>query len=168
MALVVLDWIWIFNKGFKNVSNVYLIGAGFFSCIVIFVVMTVFPFIARFEITLKEAFKGSVIFSIIYFIKLILIVALEIITVIASIWYARWLPLLLLFGTTSAFYFLNVVLIKGFNRLEANMPKPEENEEGETASDEEKEESYTILRPDEHTLKGKIEAEKEKASGWML
>ena len=165
MVLVVLDWVWIFNKGFKNVSNIYLIGAGFFSCIVIFVVMTVFPFIARFEITLKEAFKGSVIFSILYFIKLILIVALEIITVIASIWYARWLPLLLLFGTTSAFYFLNVVLIKGFNRLEANMPKPEENEEGEIASDEEKEESYTVLRPDEHTLKGKIEAEKETVKG---
>ena len=165
MVLVALDWVWIFNKGFKNVGNVYLILAGFFSCIVIFVVMTIFPFIARFEITLKEAFKGAVIFSILNFIKLLLIVALEIITVIASIWYARWLPLLLLFGTTSAFYFLNVVLVKGFNRLEANMPKPEENEEGESAKEAAGEESYTVLRPDEHTLKGKFEAEKETVKG---
>ena len=165
MALVALDWLWIFNKGFKNVGNVYLILAAFFSCIVLFVIMTIFPFIARFEMTLKEAFKGAVIFSIIYFIKLLLIVALEIITVIACIWYARWLPLLLIFGTTSAFYFLNVVLVKGFNKLEANMPKPEENEETEGSESAEREESYTILKPDEHTLKGKFEAEKETVKG---
>lgn len=190
LVLLGVDWIWIYNKGFKNVNELYLIALGLLTLFVIFITITIFPFIARFDMTIKEAFKGAGIFSFLYFIKLLLIVGLEIITFIACIWYAHWLPAILLFGTTTAFYFMNLTLVKGFKKLEDKLAKEggsnkdvedafakddsEENaeeakEEKTDATDvkekEEKEESKLgdtiVLRPDEHTLKGKLEAEKE-------
>ena len=170
LALVVMDWFWVFNKGLSDVHTIYLIAIVVLSLMWIFVTITIFPFFARFEMTLLEAFKGSIIFSFLYFIKLFLIVALELMTFIACLWYGEWLPLILLFGTTTAFYFLNLTLIKGFKKLEAGVEKREaeeaekkkEEEEKEGAKeDSEEEEEPLILRPDEHTVSGKIQAEKE-------
>ena len=139
------------------------------TCFVVFITATIFPFIARFEMTVKEAYKGAGLFSFLYFIKLALIAALEIITIISCLWYASWLPAILLFGTTTSFYFMNLTLIKGFKKLEARVEKEEEDKAAEEKTEESEvsEEGDTklgdtlVIRPDEHTVKGKIEAEKE-------
>ena len=81
--------------------------------------------------TVKEAYKGAGLFSFLYFIKLALIAALEIITIISCLWYASWLPAILLFGTTTSFYFMNLTLIKGFKKLEARVEKEEEDKAAE-------------------------------------
>ena len=49
--------------------------------------------------------------------------ALEIATIVACIWYANWLPAILVFGTTTSFYFMTVVCVKSYNKMEANLPK---------------------------------------------
>ena len=168
LILLGIDWIWIYNKGFGNVNSFYLAGVALLTGLVVFTTATIFPFIARFELTIKEAFKGAILFSILYYIKLLLIAALEVITVLACIWYAEWLPAFGLFGTTTAFYFMNLTLIKGFSKLEKKLEKEEAEKEAEKAAMEEKaaeggeeEVESIVLRPDEHTLKGKIEAEKQ-------
>ena len=169
LILLGIDWIWIYNKGFGNVNAFYLAGVALLTGLVVFTTATIFPFIARFELTIKEAFKGAILFSILYYIKLLLIAALEVITVLACIWYAEWLPAFGLFGTTTAFYFMNLTLIKGFSKLEKKLEKEEAEKEAEKAAMEEKaaegaeeeEVESIVLRPDEHTLKGKIEAEKQ-------
>ena len=166
LAILGLDWYWIIGKGISNVNNIYLIAVSLITLLAIFSTMTIFPFIARFELKLKEAFKGAVLFSALYFIKLLLIVALEGMTLIASIWYGRWLPLILLFGTTTAFYFMNLTLIKGFKKLEAGIEKQEEEKKAEEEAEAAAEPGEMgIIRPDEHTLKGKLEAEKETIKG---
>lgn len=177
IILLGLDWLWIYNQGFNNVNGFYMAILGIFTCFVFFVTATIFPLIARFEMKTIEAFKGAGLFSFLYFIKLILIFALEIITVVASIWYTQWLPAILLFGTTTAFYFMNLTLVKGFKKLEDKVAKEESQkqaekvEETEGESDEEKPvvdsidenafDETLILRPDEHTIKGKFETEKK-------
>ena len=168
LVLLAVDWLWIYNKGFKNVHEIYLFALALLTCFVIFITATIFPFIARFDMTIKEAFKGAAIFSFLYYIKLLLILALEIITIIASIWYASWLPAILLFGTTTSFYFMNLTLVKGFKKLEAkiesetaNKAESEENGENKEENEESKLGDTIVLRPDEHTLKGKFEAEKQ-------
>lgn len=169
LILLGIDWLWIYNKGFGNVNEIYMVLLAVLTCFVVFITATIFPFIARFEMTVKEAFKGAGLFSFLYFIKLALIAALEVITIIASIWYASWLPAILLFGTTTSFYFMNLTLIKGFKKLEAKVEKEEEEKAAEEKAEESEaeEEGDTklgdtlVIRPDEHTVKGKIEAEKE-------
>ena len=178
IILLGLDWIWIYNRGFNNVNGFYMAVLGVLTCFVFFVTATIFPLIARFEMTTTEAFKGAGLFSFLYFIKLFLIFALEIITIIASIWYTQWLPAILLFGTTSAFYFMNLTLVKGFKKLEDKVEKEESQRQAEKSEEENESEAYEekivvdtidenasdetlILRPDEHTIKGRIEAEKK-------
>ncbi len=184
IAILIVDWIWIFNKGFLDVPLFYRIAIIVLSLLAVFVTMTIFPFFARYELTLREAFKGAILFSFLQFIKLFLIAAIEVITFIACLWYGQWLPVILLFGTTTAFYFLNLTMIKGFNKIEAGLEKKqaeedeeeidkENSEEGEAekadtvketqnaVSSSDENEEILILRPDEHTLKGKINAEKE-------
>ena len=162
LAVLGLDWYWIIAvKGISTVNNIYLIVVGLISLLAVFTTMTIFPFIARFKLTLKEAFKGAVIFSFLNFFKLILILALEVITVIACVWYARWLPLILGFGTTSALYYVNLAVIKGFKKLEDKVQKEEEEKKAEEEAENSEESEPLILRPDEHTLKGKFEAEKQ-------
>ena len=166
LVLLAVDWLWIYNKGFKNVHEIYLLALALLTCFVIFITATIFPFIARFDMTIKEAFKGAAIFSFLYYIKLLLIFALEIITFIASIWYTSWLPAILLFGTTTAFYFMNLTLIKGFKKLEARIDtesaeEKSEQAEGESEDEESKLGDTLVIRPDEHSIKGKFEAEKQ-------
>lgn len=166
LILIGADWLWIYTKGFNNVNDIYLVALGFVTCVAIMITMSIFPFIARFEMTVKEAFKGAGIFSFLYFFKLLPIVALEIITIIACIWYAQWLPAILLFGTTTAFYFMNLTMIKGFKKLEDKLEKEEEVKaaEEEKAAEDDSESQLgesIVLRPDEHTIKGKFEAEKQ-------
>ena len=169
LILLGIDWLWIYTKGFGNVNEIYMVLLALLTCFVIFITATIFPFIARFEMTIKEAFKGAGLFSFLYFIKLAFIFALEVITIVASVWYASWLPAILLFGTTTSFYFMNLTLIKGFKKLEAKVEKDEEEKavEEKAVDGEEAEEDDTklgdtlVIRPDEHTVKGKIEAEKQ-------
>lgn len=171
LLLLGLDWLWIFNKGFGNVNELFIIALGVMTCFVLFITATIFPFIARFEMSIKEAYKGAGLFSFLYFIKLAFIFALEIITIVASIWYASWLPAILLFGTTTSFYFMNLTLIKGFKKIEAKVENEEAQkavtEQNEDVKEENAEDSESalgdtlVLRPDEHTVKGKIESERQ-------
>ncbi|MBP5529965.1 MAG: YesL family protein [Lachnospiraceae bacterium] len=169
LVLLGLDWIWLYGKGFGNVNEIYIVGLAIITGFVLFITATIFPFIARFEMSIKEAYKGAGLFSFLYFIKLVLIAALEVITIIASIWYTAWLPAILLFGTTTAFYFMNLTLIKGFKKLEAKVEKEEAEKPAEVVSEEgEKEEEFEsslgetlVIKPDEHTVKGKLESEKQ-------
>lgn len=199
IAVIAIDWAWIMDKGLSNTSLIVKIGTGFVSLVVIFVTMTIFPFVARFKVTIKEAFKAAILFSYLKFFKLLLVVILEIITVVAALWYFNWLPAIAIFGFTSAFYFLTVILVKGFKKMEENVlnkeetaedkesddevediesdtskseeseSKTESNEENESIKDESvfQDKLYddnTVLRPDEHTFKGKFEAEKQTFS----
>ncbi len=138
IALLIGDFLWIKARGFENVSLSYKVVLGILSTIILFINMTVYPIVARFEITTKEALKGAMAFSLTHYIKLFLIVCLEVAMVIACIWYFRWLPLVYLFCSTSATYFMCRLLIKEFKKTEesfwqsANMAEEaEENKENQ-------------------------------------
>lgn len=119
-AICTVDWLWIAQKGFDNVSNYFLIGISVLSALVVFTIISVFGLLARFEMASKEAVKAAVMFSFLHCIRFALIIALEIGTVIACMWYFKWLPLIGLFGTTSAFYFVCVLFVKEFTKMEEN------------------------------------------------
>lgn len=131
LLAVGLDWLWIYNRGFANVASYYKLILGILSMFVIGMCMCVFPFIARFTVTLKDALKGAAILTFLHYIQFFLIALLEVGTVVASLWYAGWLIAIAIFGTTTAFYFNCILLVKEFKKTEEKL-----GEESKEASDE--------------------------------
>lgn len=127
-ALCVVDWYWIKGQG-DNISEYYVIAVGIFTVVILCVCMSVFPFIARFKVTVKEALKAAVILSFLQFLKFVPIAILEVGTFVAAIWYSRYFPWILLFGTCSAFYFNTIVCVKEFKKIEDRNAAGEAQEE---------------------------------------
>ena len=125
IALCILDWMWIRSKGLEFTSA-YVIAVLVLSLFVICMTMSIFPFIARFTVTTGQAFKAAFAYSFVNFIPLVLIAAVELGTVIASIWYARWLIAVAVFGTTTAFYFNTYLAVNKFRQTEESYFAAEE------------------------------------------
>ncbi len=118
IALIIVDWRWILYTGWAETALIYKIGIIAFSIFAFLMTITLFPTIARYEMKTTELFKAALIFVIIKFIPLILISALMIGSVIACLWYAQWFPLIYVFTSTTITYFLCIVFIKQFDKLE--------------------------------------------------
>lgn len=126
----VIDWYYIREKG-NDISHYYVAAVFVISVIVLCICMSVFPFIARFKVTVREAVKAAFILTFLQFYKFVPIALLEVGTVIAAIWYSRWFPMVLLFGTCTAFYFNTLVCVKAFRKIEEKMEPQAASEETE-------------------------------------
>ena len=118
MAIIGLDWQWIMYNGWTETPMIYRIGVIVFSVIALLMTITAFPTIARYEMKTTEVFKAAFIFIIIKFIPLALILIFIIGSVVACLWYAQWFPLIYVFCSTTITYFLCIVFIKQFDKLE--------------------------------------------------
>ena len=116
--LIIFDWRWITYNGWSNTEFVYKFFVIFFSFAVLLMTMAIFPTIARYDMKTSELFKAALIFIIIKFIPLVLIVLLIVGSFIACLWYAQWFPLVYVFTSTTITYFLSIVFIKQFDKLE--------------------------------------------------
>ena len=116
--LIIFNWRYIIYTGWSNIPFIYKFGIIVFSLFVALMTMTIFPTISRYEMKTAELFKASLIFVIIKFIPLVLICLLMVGSVIACIWYAQWFPLVYVFTSTTITYFLSLVFIKQFDKLE--------------------------------------------------
>lgn len=164
--VLAFDWVWIFSLGYGSVKPIFLILLAVASVYLTAFFLSVFPFIARYEVTLLEAIKAGALFAFLHYITITLTLAVEIGGIIASLWYAEWLPAILLFSTTTSFYFINCILVKGFMKMEKNLDPSlfEDNEDEDSGTEgveKDEKDEVTVLRPDEHTIKGKFNVEKE-------
>lgn len=134
--LLCMDWTWIIENGFLDVPAIYFAATVFVTTIVVFIIMTIFPIIARFKVTVKEAFKTSALFAMLYFYSLIPIIVLMFGAVFLCIKYIRMLPVVLVFSHVVIVFCLCLVLQRGFNKLEKQFGTDEEDHE-ESGSEEE-------------------------------
>jgi len=153
IVLIVIDWRWVILNGWSNTAFFYKFGVIFFTVIVWFITITIFPTIARYEMKTSELFKAALIFSIIKFIPLALISGLIIGSIVACIWYAQWFPLIYFFSTTTITYFLSLVFVKQFDKLEKVQAEKIEakkaaEESARAAAEEEALESDALLDED--------------------
>ena len=135
--LLFIDWNWIFQNGIGNVSPFYLMAAIITTLIVSFIIMTIFPIIARFQVTIREAFKASVLFSMVYFLGLLSVSIISVFSVYLCIKYMRFLPLVVVVSHVIIVFCLCLILVRGFSRLEEKYADPESSEEDEAESSEE-------------------------------
>ncbi len=166
--LVWLDWSWMIDTGFMNVPTVYFAAAVFITVILSFIVMTIFPIISRFKVTVVEAFKVSALFSMLYFFALVAINVLIFFSIYACIRWMRWLPLVLVISHTTIVFCLCVTLQRGFKKLEARFAtdedSPEAMEEMAKASVQPETEHTDIREIAEAKRKKQEEAKQKKAS----
>ncbi|MBR4404610.1 MAG: YesL family protein [Clostridiales bacterium] len=116
--LIIFDWRWITYNGWSNTEFIYKFGVIAFSVAVLLMTMAIFPTIARYDMKTSELFKAALIFVIIKFIPLVLIVLLIIVSAVACLWYMQWFPLVYVFTSTTITYFLSIIFIKQFDKLE--------------------------------------------------
>ena len=140
--LIVIDWRWIIQSGWGTTPFVYRFLVIFMSAFVWLITLSIFPLIARYEMKMMEYFKAALILSITKFIPLALVSLFILGSVVACIWYARWFPLLYAFCTLTSMYFLCLIYIKAFNRLE--MKQKESEEETQDGEDEAKTEEPEV------------------------
>ncbi len=148
ILLVWLDWSWMIDQGFDNVQPLYFGGAVFVTIIVSFIVLTIFPIISRFELTVHEAFKTAALFSMLYFFSLIAIVILIGASIYACIKYMQWLPAVLALSHISIVYCLCLIFVRGFKKLESKFVDPET---GEPIYPQEDEENKPVMDLEEKT-----------------
>ncbi len=142
-CLLIIDWNWIFDNGIGNVSPIYLMAAVITTMIVSFIIMTIFPIIARFQVTIKEAFKTAVLFSMVYFIGLLSVAIVAVFALYLCVKYARFLPVVITLGHVIVVFCLCLILMRGFKKLEEQYAEttPENDEEKEESDDTEEADS---------------------------
>ena len=118
IAVLAFDWSWVQQKGWAEVPFAYKFGIIVFTVLICLINMALFPTIARYKMKTTEVFKASLIFVIIRIFPLIGIALLIFGSVFASIWYAQWFPLIYAISSTAITYFLALVCVKQFDKLE--------------------------------------------------
>jgi len=118
IILIIVDWRWTLYTGWEATPLLYKIGVIVFSAVAFMMTITIFPVLARYEMKTVDLFKAALTLAIIKFIPLVLIAALMFGSVIACLWYAQWFPLMYVFCSTTITYFLCLVFIKQFDKLE--------------------------------------------------
>jgi len=116
--LIVFDWRWILYSGWNSTAFIYKFGVIFFSVAVTLMTLAIFPTIARYKMKTTELFKAALLFIMIKLIPLLLITLLIVGSVIACLWYAQWFPLVYAFTSTAITYYLSILCIKQFDKLE--------------------------------------------------
>ncbi|MBO7426481.1 MAG: YesL family protein [Clostridiales bacterium] len=137
--LLYIDWYWIFQNGIGNVSPFYLMAAILTTLIISFIIMTIFPIIARFEVTIREAFKTSLLFSMVYFLGLLSITIISAFSLYLCIKYIRFLPLVVVVSHVIIVFCLCLILVRGFSKLEERFGETDDSEEEKAESSEEAE-----------------------------
>ena len=117
-AIIAWDWysiLWGDSKGM------------FFAGKIIFLVMTVvwwsvayniFPFIARFEMSTKEALKGALAFTFLNPHKMLVILIATVLPYIIEAWYIEWALAIWLLCTTATLYYVAKMYVMEFGKIE--------------------------------------------------
>ena len=131
IALLALDWRWIVLNGWNQTPFAYKLGAVFMTVFVWLMLLSTFPIISRYEMSNMELFKASFTVAIIRFIPLALITIFMAGSVIVSVWYMQWFPLIAVFCSLTVTYFMSLIFIKQFDKLENKQGSDDGNEEDE-------------------------------------
>lgn len=118
IAVIVIDWLFTVSNGWSETVFAFKLGIILISAFVLMLTICIFPALARYKMTLPQSYKMALTLSIIRFIPLMLIVLLFAVSVIACIWYAQWFPIIYIFCSCTITYFVSLVFIKQFDKLE--------------------------------------------------
>lgn len=82
------------------------------------VVYNLFPFLARFHVSTKEAIKGSFVFTLLNLPKMVVILLVTVLPYIIEAWYLEWGLAIWLFCTTVTLYYISQMYVAEFRKIE--------------------------------------------------
>lgn len=132
------DWYLILVNGKGETATYFKIGLLIMSVIVLMSIVCIFPIIARFHVTMKEAIRSAVLFSFLHFPKMILVILSIILPYYIGSHYMEYFLGIWLFCTGFSLYYVSRMYVKAFAKLEGNN---EETEKPKEVDDEETDES---------------------------
>ena len=115
-AFFALDWYLVKING--SFGTIVIGMLAIFTVLVLCATFSIFPLVARFEMTTKNALSNSLIFGLANFPRVLLGIFMAIIPYIIGIWYYKWAWLIWLFIGCVALYYNSRFFIKKFDKLE--------------------------------------------------
>ena len=110
--ILAFDWYNVIYGRGMNMPFIGKVALGVLSFVVWSVAYCMFPFEARYKVTLKELFKASMVMALLNFPRMVLIFIVTFLPYLIGAWYIKWgLAIWLLFTTVSLYY-----ISKEFNK----------------------------------------------------
>lgn len=118
MGFLAMDW-YLFGKMQQTEINlVFRIALFVLSAVVVMSVFCVFPILARFRVTIKEALRSAVLFSLLHIPHMILVVVLEFLPYYIGFYYMRWFIAIWVIGVGLSLYYAAWMYTKAFAKIE--------------------------------------------------
>lgn len=118
LAFIAFDW---YNVLYGQSQNMFFVGKIILFVISVIVISTlynIFPFIARFKVTIKEALKGAVVFTFLNLPWMMAILIVIFVSTVVCIWYIQWALAIWLFVTTVSIHYISKLYVREFKKLE--------------------------------------------------
>lgn len=117
-AVVAWDW---YNILFGKSQGMFFEGKIIFLVMTVLlwaVVYNIFPFLARFHVSTKEAVKGSFVFTFLNLPKMAVILLATVLPYLIEAWYLEWGLAIWIFCTTVTLYFVSRMYVTEFRKIE--------------------------------------------------
>jgi len=125
ICFLTYDWYLLWNTQQISTDSVMCIALLVVSVLVVLAVLSVFPFLARFQVTIKAAIRNAFWFSILHIPQLLLVIILNILTYYIGFHYMEWFILIWVIGSGLSLYYASRMFVKEFAKLE---PKKEDTD----------------------------------------
>ena len=117
-AIVAWDW---YSILFGKSQGMFFAGKIIFLVMTILlwsVVYNIFPFLARFHMSTKEAIKGSLVFTFLNLPRMVVILLVTVLPYVIEAWYLEWGLAIWLFCTTVTLYYVPKMYVTEFRKIE--------------------------------------------------
>ena len=117
-AIVAWDW---YSILFGKSQGMFFAGKIIFLVMTILlwsVVYNIFPFLARFHMSTKEAIKGSLVFTFLNLPRMVVILLVTVLPYVIEAWYVEWGLAIWLFCTTVTLYYVSKMYVTEFRKIE--------------------------------------------------
>ena len=117
-AIVAWDW---YSILFGKSQGIFFAGKIIFLVMTILlwsVVYNIFPFLARFHMSTKEAIKGSLVFTFLNLPRMVVILLVTVLPYVIEAWYLEWGLAIWLFCTTVTLYYVSKMYVTEFRKIE--------------------------------------------------
>lgn len=132
LAFLAYDWYLLWSTQQIGNNPVMNIGLLIVTVVVLFATISVFPFLARFQVSTKAAIRNAVWFGMLHIPQMILVILLYAMTIYICIRYMEWLILAWAVGTGLTLYYSSRMFVKQFAKLEPKKEEPDSEGENHT------------------------------------
>lgn len=142
-CFIAYDWFLIYKNGVENYNRVFIILLAVISLYLAMTFLAIFALIARFEMSIKEAFKGALAYTYVNVPRMFFVLVLTAFPTVASIKYFNWLMAIWPIGSAACLYIISFNYSKSFKKLELRVQGFDEN--GERIEDDVDENAMNVV-----------------------